>query len=61
MFSYDAHGHGRSEPQGKKARGYVNAFSDLVIAPCRRSTYMAPYEALPTWQTKMHQVRAESI
>ncbi len=41
VFSYDAHGHGKSEPQGKQARAYVNAFSDLVIAPCWRSTHIA--------------------
>jgi alpha-beta hydrolase superfamily lysophospholipase len=30
VHTFDAHGHGRSEPRAQKARGFVKRFSDLV-------------------------------
>lgn len=30
VYSFDAHGHGKSEPAGKKDRAFVKKFADLV-------------------------------
>ena len=42
VHSYDAHGHGQSEPRGKKDRAFVRKFSDLVSVTCSYEAMQQP-------------------